>query len=423
MKNLFIKLFKHELVTGSFYVFLGTTFSSFLAFLLNIYFARKLSYVDYGVLAALLSFFGLIMVPASSMSAIVTRFATQFSSLNQHSKTGALYRRVLIYLILGSSIGISLSFLFSTPISKFLKISDPFLILFLIITVCANYFLALNISFLNSFLRFKFISFSHVVSGIAKIAVGVLLVFLGFRVYGALGAVLSLMVVQFIVTLYPLRNIIFSKTEGISLPLKEVLKFSIPTSVAVLALFSFVSSDVILVKHFFSAKEAGLYGALSLIGKVIFYFTLPVPVVMFPLLVKRHSMNQSYNRLFYLALLVVAIPGICITLFYFMFPALTINIFLGGRDYLSIAPYLGMFGIFLTIYSLNNTFVNYFLSIGKTKASLIVLFFAAVQVLFIGRFHDNFTQVVYVSILTSSFLLLSMFVFFLKSLYNLPIKR
>jgi O-antigen/teichoic acid export membrane protein len=243
----------------------------------------------------------------------------------------------------------------------------------------------------------------------------VALVAIGYGVFGALGAVLALIIVQFGITVIPLRTLITRGKVKLDLPVKEIISFATPTTIALIALFSFVSSDVILVKHFFSAKDAGLYGGLSLVGKVIFYFTIPVPVVMFPLLVRRHTLNQSYKKLFYMALLLVTIPSIFISGFYFLFPEFTINIFLGGRDYLQIAPYLGIYGIFLTIYSINNTFLNYFLSIGKTKSAFIVLFFAVLQILGIWLFHESFTQVITVSILTSIALLISLAVFFRKS--------
>ncbi len=69
---------KHELVSGSFYVFIGTTVSSFLAFLLNVFFARELTYAEYGVLASLLSLVTLLTIPASSLSAVIVRYATNF---------------------------------------------------------------------------------------------------------------------------------------------------------------------------------------------------------------------------------------------------------------------------------------------------------------------------------------------------------
>lgn len=145
-------------------------------------------------------------------------------------------------------------------------------------------------------------------------------------------------------------------------------------------------------------------------------------MAMFPLIVKRHTNQENFNNLFYIALIIVLIPSILITIFYFIFPQFTIKLFLGGEGYLSIAPYLGLFGILLTIYSVNNVFVNFFLSVKKTLVSLIILFFALFQIALIYAYHDNFYQIIYVSIFSSVLLLTSLMLYYLK-LYGFSYKR
>jgi len=129
----------------------------------------------------------------------------------------------------------------------------------------------------------------------------------------------------------PLR-FLFKKSNDISvkIPVRELINYAVPATIAIFCLSSFISTDVILVKHFFSPVQAGLYGGMSLIGKVIFYFTAPIPTVMFPLLIKRHAKNQSFNRLFYLSLFLVLIPSVLISGFYFYFLHLLLS-FLGKR--------------------------------------------------------------------------------------------
>ena len=151
-----------------------------------------------------------------------------------------------------------------------------------------------------------------------------------------------------------------------------------------------------------------------MIGKVIFYFTGPIPIAMFPLIVKKHANGEKFHGLFYLSLIIVLIPSVLITIFYFIFPEFTIKLFLEKDGYVGLSPYLGLFGIFLTIFSLNNVFVNFFLSIKKTNTCLIVLFFALSQIILIYLFHNNFYQIIAVSIITSLLLLASFMLYYLK---------
>lgn len=414
MKNLFLKILKHDLISGSMYIFIGSTISSFLAFILNLFFARKLSYVDYGILASLLSLFSLAVIPAQSLGTVITNFATKFIHQNEYSKASALYKKLFYYLIFFIIIVTILSLFLSAYIAKFLNVYDFSLVTILLLIVSTNYLVTLNISFLNSLLKFKFLSFTLIASGIVKLLVGILLVGVGWKVYGAIGGIFAMIIIQFFVSLFPLRKIITLKSPKTELPIREIFAFAIPVSIAIFALLSFVSSDVLLVKHFFSAKEAGLYGGLSLVGKVIFYFTLPIPAVMFPLLVKKHTNSENYSSLFYLSIVLVLIPSVLITIFYFLFPEVTIKLFLGGRDYLGISKYLGIFGIFLTIYSVNNIFVTFFLSLKKIIPALIVLALALMQIVLIVLFHNNFSEIIYVSILTSLLLLVFLVLYYLR---------
>ena len=136
---------------------------------------------------------------------------------------------------------------------------------------------------------------------------------------------------------------------------------------------------------------------------------------MFPLLVKRHTKGAGFNNLFYLALILVILPSLFITAFYFFNPNFIINFFLGGRDYLYIAPYLGIFGFYLTVFSLVNVCVNFFLCLNKTSISLYVVSAAILQIILIYIFHSSFYQVIGVSLLTLVILLVILLYLFFKN--------
>jgi len=416
--NKFINLIKnvarHDLVSGSFFIFVGSTISSFMAFLLNIYFARELSYADYGIFASLLSIVSLLTIPSAALSAIIVRYATLFFSRKEDKKAGAFYKQAFKYLLLFSiSLNIGLLLIFPL-ISSFLKIDQIGLIFLTGVSVTTFYMAILNLGFLQSMLKFRLIGLLHLLAGIGKLASGAILVFIGWKVYGALFATFAFSLIGFLLSFIPLRKVIRNAGKEINIGVKDVTAYAVPTTVAIFALSSFISSDVLLVKHFFSATEAGYYGGLSLVGKVIFYFTGPIPIVMFPLIVKKHAVSENFRNLFFVAIVMVLIPAFLISGFYFLFPDFTIKLFLGGKGYLAIAPYLGLFGIFLTVYSVNNVFVNFFISVKKTKMCLVALFWAIIQIILICIFHDNFYQIIYVSIATSILLLISLLLYYLK---------
>lgn len=416
--NKYLNLLKgiagHELISGSFFIFIGTTIASILAFTLNLYLVRSLSYADYGIFAVMISVILLLTIPAQSLSAVIVRYATKFFTDGEDDRAGAFYIKLFKYLLI-FAILVILGFIILAPlIGKFLKISDLSVIIISGITVAAMYVATLNIAFMQSKLQFGKLGIVTILAGAGKLVVGVALVFAGLKSFGALFGNLMYPIILYLSSLYMLRNVITGRGKSANIPLNEFLKYALPTVVAILSLSSFISIDVILVKHYFTPDEAGLYGGLSLIGRVIFYFTGPIPIVMFPLVVRRYTKGEKYNNLLYLSLLLVFIPAIFITIFYFIFPSFIIDIFLGGRAYLTLIPLVGLFGIFLTLYSLNNVLISFFLSIKKTFVAAIVFIFAALQIILIYLNHDNFTQVINVSIFTSVLLMIALILYYLK---------
>lgn len=414
IKNVLIKILKHELISGSFYVFIGITASSFLAFILNIYIARNLSYSDYGIFASIMSLITLLAIPSASISVVIVKFATSFFSKKEEARAGAFYLKSFKYLLILSLV-LNIGFLiFYSLISDFLKINDFGLIVVASIIVSLFYMATLNMAFLQSLLKFKLLGILYGFAGIGKLIGGVILIILGFRVYGALLATFLFSLIDYLLSFIPLRHIISKAGEDVDIGIRNLASYAIPTSIAIFSLSSFISTDVLLVKHFFSSSEAGFYGGLSLIGKTVFYFTGPIPMAMFPLIVKRHTNKEKFHNLFFISIILVIIPSVIITVFYFIFPQFTIKLFLGGGEYLRVAPYLGFFGVLVTLYSINNVFINFFLSIKKTLISMIVFLSAALQIILIYFFHENFNQVIFASIFSSLLLLTSLVLYYLK---------
>ncbi len=415
--NLFNRLIKHELINGTFYIFIGSIFGNFLAFLLNLFLARSLSYADYAIFASLLSVITLAAIPAGSINTVIVKFATDFFVKKQNDKLKTLYLFFFKFVLGLSLFIIFLFFIFSTPLKNYLHIENAWYVILAGFVISSSYLVTLNNAFLQSLLKFKFISFLNIFGSFVKLISGVILVIVGYKAFGGLWAIFFMTFGMFLLAYLPLTKILKEKSSDkkISLNTKLMFSYAVPTFATVLFLTSFTSIDVILVKHFFSPHMAGFYAGLSLIGKVIFYFTAPIPMVMFPLLVKRHATGVNFNNLFYLALLLVILPSVAITAFYFIFPNFVINLFLGGRDYLYIAKYLGIFGIYLTVFSMVNVCVNFFLSINKTKISILVVIAAVFQIILIYIYHSSFYQVIGVSLIVLTVLLVSLLAIFVKS--------
>ena len=412
--NIVKKLLKHELISGSFYLFVGGTIANFIAFIYNLFLARTLVPVDYGIYGSLLSVITLLGVPVSSLGPVIVKFSANYFAKNDLEKAARLYSQMLKFLIVITIMIFMLFVIFSGVLQNFLHIQNTSYVIFSGIIIALFYLNLVNTSYIQSILKFHFLASINILASLVKLLVGGVLILTGFKIFGALGGVFAMALATFILGFWPIRFIFKNiKNNKTVIPIREIVSYALPTSFAIFFLASFTSTDVILVKHFFNPHQAGFYAGLSLVGRVIFYFTSPIPMVMFPLLVKRHALGKNFNSLFYLALLLVILPSFAITVFYFLFPSFVIRLFLGGKDYLAIAPFLGFFGIYLSVFSLVNVCVNFFLSVNKMKIVPIVVIAAILQILLITTFHNSFYQVIGVSLLVSLFLLIILLVYYI----------
>ncbi|MGH7246089.1 MAG: hypothetical protein ACREGI_04090, partial [Candidatus Levyibacteriota bacterium] len=140
----------------------------------------------------------------------------------------------------------------------------------------------------------------------------------------------------------------------------------------------------------------------------------PVPSVMFPMLVKNITKGEKFHHLFSFALLIVASISGIVTLFYFLFPRVVITVFLGGGQYLSAIAYVGLFGLFATIFSLLYVCVNLFLSLKKTEIAFPLVGGAVLQAMGIWFFHTNFFEIISISIVITLVLTITLLLYYAK---------
>jgi O-antigen/teichoic acid export membrane protein len=235
---------------------------------------------------------------------------------------------------------------------------------------------------------------------------------------GVLWALFFSFTIPFLLTFIPLKKLLRTTYKNTDIRWKDIGVYAVPTTVAVFSLSAFTSNDLLLVKHFFSSHDAGLYAGLALVGRVIFYFTAPISSVMFPLIIKRFTNKEKFQNLFYMALLLVLVPSVGLTLFYFVLPHLVIKILLGGRGYDVVAGYIGWYGFYLTIFSVLNVLVNFFLSLKRTEVAWLIALGAVSQVVLISFFHQDFIIIISISILVTLVLLVLLLLYYTKEYAN-----
>ncbi|HSA83330.1 MAG TPA: oligosaccharide flippase family protein [Patescibacteria group bacterium] len=405
------QLVKHPLIYGSSIVVIGNLAANFFNFLFNIFMNKHVSVADYGVLLSVMSIIAYPALIGSAVVPVVVRFAGIYFAQNNFSMLRGLYVKIKKLLLLIAII-FFVSFLFAMPsINSFFHINNTNILIMTNIIIFFSLIGVVNMAFLQAKLAFAYQVFVNFLNAIIKLSLGMVLVFAGFSVSGATMAMIVAGVLAYCVSFLPLRFIFDRKITVPAISSKELFFYGLPASLTLVGLTSLISTDILLVKHFFSPHDAGLYAGLSLLGRIIFFVSAPIGTVMFPLITQKHSKGENYTNTFKLALLLIGLSSLLLTIFYALFPKFAISLLLKD-EYFVIAPYLALFALFIACYCVLSIICTFYLSIKKTKIFIPILVGAVLQIVFIVFFHESFIQIIWISLLITFLLVLGLLLYY-----------
>jgi len=352
--------------------------------------------VDYGILVSLFSLFYLVGVPGGVLGTTATKFVAQYKARGDFGAVGAaLIWASKVISVLGF-IFLGLAFVFRNQLAGFLKIGNPLLPVLFFGFVALSLLVSPLLGFLQGLLRFKAFSLMSFLGPLLKVLFGVGFTAFGFGLWGVTwGLIISSgLVIAFSLSL--LKKDLHS-SSGSSFIKTDLLKYALPVTLTLLALTAFYNTDVILVKHFFSPEEAGIYSSVVMIGRIIFFGLSSVVLVAFPMAAQKQERGENPLAILRKSLLLV-VPGAVIgVLVYFLFASALVSLLFGSK-YLAAVPYLGVFAVFMGLYAIVDLISRFFLSIGNFRPAIFLVIFSVLQLLLLCFFHETLTQVVYVNI-------------------------
>jgi len=404
------RVLAHEFLAASIWIFLATGIMNAGNYLYHLLMGRMLGPESYGILystIALLYDISIITVP---FTFIIVKFVSAYKGKGENKSIYAFYYYLKNkFLVYGLIITILLLIL-SPFIVSFLRLPNIFFPILIAISFYIGLFPGLMKSTLQGIFNFFAVFTINSIEAISKLLVAVFLVYLGFQAFGAFLGIVIANIVSFIVAFYFMRKERFPMTKGF-MEGKQVFKYSVPVFLTTLGLTSLFTTDAILVRNLFSGVDSGYYAALSVLGKIVFFATFPVIMVLFPFVSERHAGGREYKNIFFVSLSMTFLIASTIVLVYYLYPELMVSL-LFGSGYLSIAPILWVFGVFIAIYSFCSLLANFYLSIHKTIVSAFIITASILQIVLIFLFHSSLLQVIYVSILSSSLLLASLIIYY-----------
>lgn len=416
IKKLFGSITSHSLTKHSIAMFMGVMVANVLSYLYHLLIGRILGPVSYGEFAALFSLFYILNVPSLVLQTVVVKYFSILKARGDISQAKGLFLFLTKTMATFSVIGFVLFFPFISTLSSFLHITHREYFVWLYF-VFASYLLStVNAGVLQAYQLFIQYGFFSNVGVTLRLFLG--LITAPFGVGWALLGNLFSSLLGYMSLFAPLQFLLRQPQKDPSISSKSALGYTIPTFFATLGLTMLYSQDVMLVKHFLLASEAGVYSSLSVLGKIVFYASSSFGMVVFPIIAERHELKKNYQMLIWGALAIVGITSFSITTVYYLFPKFVV-LTLFGSAYIGSIPYLGKFGVFISFFSLSSIFINIYLAIGKTIVGFFTMLATLVQILLIVLYHENLNTIITMNIFVTGALFVLLLSYYLYEQKNI----
>lgn len=371
------------LIKGSFILLVAFGISSAINFIFQLTMARMLTIVEYGILATLSSIIYIFLIFTESIQTIMTKYSAnerEIGRLKGLLKKSSLksisfaWMFFIFYLVL------------SIPLSFLLKI-NYLLLSFNGLVIFSAFSLPIPRGIMQGRKMFKPLGVNMVIESVAKLALGVLFVFIGWSVLGAVAGILLGGVLAFAISFMPLKDIISSKKAEAKTV--GIYGYAKPAFLVTAFIIIFYSIDIVIAKIFFIPEVAGTYAVASILAKSVFWGTLPISKAMFPMTAE-NSKKKSENVFSSSLLMVIAVIATALIIFISV-PDFIITLFSGKilEEASSILVYLG---IGTGLISLANLVILYKLSLGKTRGHQSLLIFVLLEIALLSYFSNNLFQ-------------------------------
>jgi O-antigen/teichoic acid export membrane protein len=380
----------------------------------NISVARILGPISYGHTTAVYT----LLVLTSSVTLSVQILTAKIVAQRSRSELQALaYREFHRWgwaagLIVSSSL-----LLFRNVITAYLNIPTPLLIILLAIGTTFYVPLGARRGYLLGTCSFRHLGSNLVLEALTRLFGSLLLMKLGFGVPGVIAANAAAVVVAYF----------FARPELGDLSAAEcTLSFDFRESLQAAVFFAgqviINNCDIVVVKHFFSPGAAGLYAAVSMVGRVVFAFSWSIVNSMFPIAAQTHDRKKESHGVLGLTMLMVS--SICLIFIVSLRVApswIWLRLFgaqfgtIGGADFRHL---LILYALSTAVYSLSVVMIAYEMSRKIANTGWFQLLVGAAVVGGIYIFHSSLAQVIWVQVVMMGLLVVCVSIPYLITLFR-----
>ncbi len=219
-------------------------------------------------------------------------------------------------------------------------------------------------------LSFRPLAATFVVEMVVRVTLGVALVAAGF---GVVGATIGL-AASFVATWWHVRMLVGSHerhTFGRS-AVRELVIYAGPIALLLLGQIIVNNGDVLIAKRFLEPETAGVYAAIALVGRAVFFLSWSVATTLFPAAAQRGERGEDSNGLLWGGLGIVATMGVCFVVgAAFLGGTVLGRVF--GPEYSDVSGPLAWYAFATSLFAMANLIVSHHLSTGRTTEAVLLL--------------------------------------------------
>jgi O-antigen/teichoic acid export membrane protein len=152
-------------------------------------------------------------------------------------------------------------------------------------------------------------------------------------------------------------------------------------------------ADVVIVKHFFDATQAGIYSAASLGGKILFFLVGFIPTVLLPQAADRHARGERTQGVLLASCCMLGFLAVCGLLSFRVLGIVLLHA-LVGHAYDAAQELLIWYGSAMALLALTNVLGSYGIATHRLAFSVSALLVTIGTLLIIAFYHPSLLSVV-----------------------------
>jgi O-antigen/teichoic acid export membrane protein len=383
-------------LSGATVLFISMTVVNAGNYLYNLILGRWLGPVAFADLSLIVTLMLMVTFVTATFQLTTAKFAAGYAAENEPANIAAMRDWLGRLAWIGGIVVMLIMAGGSTVWQQFFNTASAWPFVLLGIGIPVYFAQGVDRGILQGQTRFGLLAWSYLVEMLVRLGIGLGLVALGWSVIGAtLGITLS-----FLGTWIVARTGVVGLGKGARMAAdaqKAIKLFAWPVIIVQVSQILINNSDILIVKRFFPPERAGLYAALALIGRVVFFATWSVVTTLFPIVAQKHQKAEAHRHLLWIGLGLVLAVSAGIVGATLLFPERIVTM-LFGNAYLEIAPLLWLYALATMLYALANVVVNYRLSSDSHVGTYLATVAGVVQVGLLWLFHDSLRQVVVLQI-------------------------